>query len=99
MKGVNMVYVVVDHKVADYAKWKPAFDKHAETRMKFGSKGGTLFHIFGEPDHPCILFEFDTMDNAKKFYESEDLKKVMQDAGVLGKPDIWFLDKIEDFKV
>ena len=29
-----MVYVVVDHKVADYAKWKPAFDKHGETRIK-----------------------------------------------------------------
>jgi hypothetical protein len=39
------------------------------------------------------------MDNAKKFYESEDLKKVMQDAGLIGKPDVWFLDKIEDFKV
>ena len=39
------------------------------------------------------------MDNAKKFYESEDLKKVMQDAGVIGKPDVWFLDKIEDFKL
>ena len=94
-----MVYVVVDHKVADYAKWKPVFDKHAETRKKSGSKGGTLFHISGEPNHPCILFEFDTMDNAKKFYESEDLKRVMQDAGVIGKPDVWFLDKIEDFKV
>ena len=27
-----MVYVVVDHKVEDYSKWKPAFDKHGETR-------------------------------------------------------------------
>ena len=94
-----MVYVVVDHKVEDYAKWKPAFDKHGETRKKYGSKGGTLFRISGEPNHPCILLEFDTMDNSKKFYESEDLKKVMQDAGVIGKPDVWFLDKIEDFKV
>ena len=23
-----MVYSVIDHKVEDYAKWKPAFDKH-----------------------------------------------------------------------
>jgi len=94
-----MVYLVVDHKVKDYAMWKPAFDKHADTRRKAGSKGVTLFHISGEPNHPCIIFEFDTNENAKKFYASEDLKKVMQDAGVLGKPDIWFLDKIEDFKM
>lgn len=94
-----MVYLVVDHKVKDYAMWKPAFDKHADTRQKAGSKGGTLFHISGESNHPCIIFEFDTIEHAKKFYDSEDLKKVMQDAGVLGKPDIWFLDKIEDFKM
>ena len=94
-----MVYLVVDHKVKDYAMWKPAFDKHADTWQKAGSKGSTLFHISGEPNHPCIIFEFDTIEHAKKFYDSEDLKKVMQDAGVRGKPDIWFLDKIEDFKM
>ena len=92
-----MVFAVVDHKVEDYAKWKPVFDKHGETRKKAGSKGGKLFHVSGEPNHICILLEFDTNENATKFYESEDLKKVMQDAGVIGKPDVWFLDKIEDF--
>ena len=93
-----MVYVVVDHNVKDYAMWKPAFDKHTDTRRKAGSKGGTLFHISGEPNHPCIIFEWDKLEHAKKFTESEDLMKVMQDAVVLGKPAIWFLDKVEDFK-
>jgi len=92
-----MVHVVIDHKVKDYAKWKPAFDKHSDTRKKSGSKGGTLFHVSGEPNHISILIEFDAKENATKFYESEDLKKVMQDAGVIGKPEVWFLDKIEDF--
>jgi len=99
MEGINLVYVIVDHKVADYGRWKPVFDKHSETRNKSGSKGGTLFHISGEPNHLCIIFEWDTKENAMKFIESEDLMKTMQDAGVMGKPDVWFLDKIEDFKV
>ena len=92
------MYVVVDHKVKDYAKWKPAFDDHSNTRRKSGSKGGTLFHASGEPNHIVILFEFDKKENATNFYESEDLKKVMQEAGVLGKPDVLFAEKIEDFK-
>jgi hypothetical protein len=35
------------------------------------------------------------MENAQKFYESEDLKKVMKKAGVTDKPDIYFLEEVE----
>ena len=35
-----MVFAVVDHKVEDYAKWKPVFDKHGETRKKQALKAG-----------------------------------------------------------
>ena len=47
----------------------------------------------------AVYIEWDKKEDATKFTESEDLKKTMQEAGVLGKPDIWFLDKIEDFKL
>ena len=97
MAVINM-FVVVDHKVKDYAKWKPAFDNHGVTRRKSGSKGGMLFHVSGEPNHISILFEFDTKEHATAFYESEDLITVMQEAGVIGKPEILFAEKIEDFK-
>jgi hypothetical protein len=86
----------MDGKVKDYGKWKPFFDKKAPMREKAGSRGGMLFHVSGEPDHICILLEWDTKDHATGFYESEDLKKVMQDAGVIGKPEITYLDKIEN---
>jgi hypothetical protein len=92
------MFMVVNHKVKDYVKWKPAFDEHVDKRRKSGSKGGTLFHTSGEPNHLVILLEFDKKENAITFSESEDLKKVMLDAGVLGKPDILFVDKVEDFK-
>jgi hypothetical protein len=99
MEGINMVYLLVDHKVKDFAKWKPVFDKSMPMVNKSGGKGGTLFHVSGEPNHICVLQEYDTKENATKFAESEDLKKAMQDAGVIGTPMIVYLDKIEDFKV
>jgi hypothetical protein len=46
-----------------------------------------------------ILFEWDAKEKAAKFVESEDLKKRMKDAGVAGKPEIHFFEKIEDFPV
>ena len=52
-----MVYSVVDHKVEDYAKWKPAFDKHKATIKKAGGKSGTVYRISGEPNHIRVLIE------------------------------------------
>ena len=38
-----MALTLVRHKVADYGKWKEAFDAHSATRKASGSKGGRLF--------------------------------------------------------
>jgi hypothetical protein len=43
--------------------------------------------------------EWDTKEHATKFVESEDLKKTMQEAGVVTKPEVHFFEKIEDFSV
>ncbi|KKG14155.1 hypothetical protein EO98_09280 [Methanosarcina sp. 2.H.T.1A.6] len=94
-----MVYVVIKHKVEDYSRWKSIFDEHGTTRGKAGCKGGQLFCSSDETNDLCILLEWDKKENATGFYESEDLKKTMQKAGVIGKPEIYFLEKIEDFPV
>ena len=94
-----MVYVVLDYKVEDYAKWKPVFDNYGETRKKAGSRGGKLFRYLEDKNHICALFEWDSKENATKFFASEETKKTQKGAGVLGKPMISYLDKIENFKV
>jgi hypothetical protein len=38
-----------------------------------------------------ILFEWDDVKKARQFAQSDDLRKAMQGAGVIGKPDIHFL--------
>jgi hypothetical protein len=42
------------------------------------------------------LFEWDDLGKAKKFAQSEDLIKTMKMAGVIDKPDIYFLEEIEE---
>lgn len=41
-----------------------------------------------------MLFEWDKVENAKKFASSEDLKKTMEQAGVIGIPHIHFLNEV-----
>ena len=90
-----MPYMLVRHKVKDYAKWKPIYDEHAATRKASGSKGARLFRNADNPNELMILFEWDDLVKARKFAQSEDLIKTMQKAGVYDKPDIYFLDEIE----
>lgn len=90
-----MPYMLIRHKVKDYAKWKPVYDEHNATRKEAGSKGGRIFRKANDPDELIILFEWDSLDNAKKFAKSDDLKKRMQEAGVSDQPDIYFLEEIE----
>ena len=47
------------------------------------------------PNEMVVIFEWDSLEKARKFAQSEDLKKTMQRAGVIDKPDIYFLEKIE----
>ena len=90
-----MIHTIVRHKVKDYEKWKSAFDGNSAARKAGGEKGGRLFHNVDDGSEVIIYLRWDTMENARKFYNSEDLKSVMQKAGVSEKPDIYFLEEVE----
>jgi heme-degrading monooxygenase HmoA len=88
-------YLMVRHTAADYDKWKPAFDGHSSARKAGGEKGGWLLRNTANPNEIVVLFEWDNLDNARKFVESPELREVMQRAGVVSRPDILFLDLAE----
>ena len=87
-----MPHILVRQKVEDYAKWKEAFDGDAGVRQAGGSRGGHVFQSAADPNEVFILLEWDTMDNLKQFAQSDELKERMQQAGVIGPPDINFID-------
>jgi hypothetical protein len=77
--------------VADYAAWKLAFDEHGITRRANGSRGGRIFRGAGDPHEVLVLLEWDDIERARLFADSDDLREAMERAGVAGQPDIWFL--------
>ena len=94
-----MAQLIIRHKVKDYPKWKSMFDEHGAKRKAAGSQGGRLFRSEKDPNEVVILFEWQDLGKARQFAESEDLRKTMDQAGVVGKPEIYFLDEIEKFTV
>jgi quinol monooxygenase YgiN len=85
-----MIKVYVRHKVADFAKWKPAFDQHDATRKQFGCKNAEVFTNSQNPNEVLAVLEWDSKEQAKKFDESANLKEVMQHAGVISAPEFTF---------
>jgi heme-degrading monooxygenase HmoA len=78
-------------KVTDYEKWKSAFDAHSVIRQAHGSRGGQLFRNAADPNELVVLLEWDVLEQARQFAQSEEFREVMQRAGVVDQPDIYFL--------
>ncbi|HVN74054.1 MAG TPA: hypothetical protein VMT44_05625 [Methanoregula sp.] len=90
-----MPHMMVHHKVRDFAAWKPFFDRHESTRKAGGSKGARVFQNAEDPTDVFILMEWDSVENAKKFGMSADLKKVMEQGGVIGAPHVHMLKEVQ----
>lgn len=88
-----MPYVLIRHKVANYPKWKRAFDAHGTMRKSNGSQGGRLFRSATNPRDILILLRWSDLRRARRFTKSRDLRKAMKHAGVRGKPEVYFLQE------
>ena len=72
-----MPYVLVRHKVADFAKWKPGYDSHLPARQKAGLKEEHLLRNADNPNEVILLFEADDLQKAKEFAAAADLGEKM----------------------
>ncbi|PYK07336.1 MAG: cyclase [Verrucomicrobia bacterium] len=86
-----MMHMLIRHKVADFAKWKPVYDAHEPSRQNAGLKEEHLLRNADDPNEVILLFSTEDLDKAKAFTASDDLRQAMQKAGVSDKPDVYFL--------
>ena len=85
-------FMLIRQKVKDFADWKRAYDAHLPKRAAAGLKEKQLLRGDSNPDEVFVLFEAQDLARAKAFSESADLKETMQKAGVIDRPDIYFLN-------
>jgi quinol monooxygenase YgiN len=76
-----MIYVLAKLKVESYERWKTFFDKRSASREESGSKEAHLFRNSDDQNEVVILFEWDNKENARKYMESDNLRKYLQNAG------------------
>ncbi|MEW5717849.1 MAG: antibiotic biosynthesis monooxygenase [Chloroflexota bacterium] len=90
-----MVNVLVSLQVQDYAKWRPVFDEYNALRKTNGCQSGSLYRPPNNSNQVVILFGWNTLDNARRFFDLPEVREGMQRAGVQERPDIVFLDRQE----
>ncbi len=84
-------YMITRASVQDFSEWKTAYDAHEPSRA---AAGLTERHLLQDADNPnmvTLLFEAEDLKRAEEFSNSDDLREAMQKAGVVGKPDTYFL--------
>jgi heme-degrading monooxygenase HmoA len=89
----KMVYMLVRHSVEDYKAWKSVFDSVGDLRRRSGEKSYQILRQGNGSNELVALFEWDSLDNARKYAASPELKAAMERAGVTGKPEILFLEE------
>jgi heme-degrading monooxygenase HmoA len=87
-----MVHVLIRHKVSDYSRWKEAFDAQLSLRKRAGETGYHLFHNVEDARDVFLLLDWPTAEEARKFMNSEELRGVMEKAGVVGAAEVQYLE-------
>ena len=84
------VRLFVRHDVADFGAWKKGYDSFADTQKKMGVFNQAVYQSASNPNDVTVIHDFHSLDQAKAFVASADLKAAMEKLGVKGTPQMWF---------
>ena len=83
-------YVIVTHPVKDFGAWKIVFDEFEQLRKEAGELTAVVLRHADDPNVVRGLNTWTSVDAAKAFIASEEIKKGMGEAGVTAPPTFVF---------
>ena len=86
-------FVLVRHKVRDFAEWKRGYDAQLPKLNEAGLTEKHLLRNANDENEVVLLFEATNLSRAKAFAESADLRDARQRVGIVDEPDIYFLNE------
>jgi heme-degrading monooxygenase HmoA len=89
-----MATMLIQNNVKEYAAWKKVFDSVDNLRKSYGMLSSQVYRDAGDPNKVTVIFKWNSVENAQKWGKSDDIKKAMEKAGVMGQPMIQFLNEV-----
>lgn len=87
-------YVLIIHEVEDYLLWKNIFDNASNIRKEAGEISYQLLKYEHNSNKIVHFSEWNSLENAKKFFESPKLIQIRKEAGVKA-PEFIYLEQLE----
>jgi len=81
-------FMFIQHRVKDYKTWRKGFDGYASVRQEYGLYALNVFNVDGNPNNVLVLMEVDDFKSAMKYALSQNLRKTMEDWGVISALEI-----------
>jgi len=87
------VRMFVHHEVADYGAWRKTYNAFGPTQKKLGVIYEAVYQSTDDPNDVTVIHDFHSLEKAKAFAGSPELKAAMEKSGVKGQPQIWYTTK------
>jgi quinol monooxygenase YgiN len=88
-----MANMLVQLTVKDFAEWKKVFDAGAGLRSSNGELSHRIYRDASDPNKITAFYQWNSVANAQKFFQSPELKAATDKAGVMGPPNVSFLNE------
>lgn len=88
-----MPTVIIAHKVENYKKWREIYDRDEERRSQAGLREIKAGQKAGEPNMVYMIFEASDANKVKEMMQDQDLKDLMDEAGVISKPELIIIEE------
>ena len=80
--------LIVRHRVEDYGAWRAQYEKTEGLRQQHGCTGAEVMVDPADKLEVFVLHRFPTLEQARAFASSDELREAMGRAGVVGHPRI-----------
>jgi len=80
--------VAVTHKIKDFSKWLPMYEANDSMKLANGLHNYVVGRGFTDSNMLMVALKSDDIEKAKAFMKNPNLKKAMQQSGVVGAPTI-----------
>ena len=89
-----MSVMTIKHKVANYSKWKPAYESHDSIRASYGLHSYVISRGIDDSNMVMVALRMDDVNKAKELTASQGMKDRMKKAGVIGPVSIDYLESV-----
>ena len=77
-----MAFVLIEHRVGDFEKFKQVFQGDALRREGLGCpEAAVVYRVADDPGNLIVILEWDTVEDARRFAGSLELEEALDWAG------------------